>query len=225
MLKTGYRLWVMGYRKIFSAFCFTYCLLPIASCLLFTGCASPKGPAVLTPLPTPLPGYTVSEQKIIFSNNDVKIGILPLNSSETKKILASKDANNPLAETLTQPKYLAFLLDIENSSKAKVMYNPVLTTLFDNDMGVHKPLDYTDLYTLVGNSPNPEAAINVIKDIIYDLDITIGPGQRTSRLLIFSGIEQGTGEVAITMKEIYVGTSTIAVSFGFKIEEKKEAGK
>ncbi|MBI5875767.1 MAG: hypothetical protein HZB81_08020 [Deltaproteobacteria bacterium] len=223
MKKTGYRLWAIGNRKIFSYF--TYCLLPIAPCLLLIGCASPKGPVVLTPLPTPLPGYTVSEQKIVFSNNDVKIGILPLNSSEAKKILSSKDASNPLAEALAQPKYLAFLLDIENSSKAKVLYNPVLTTLFDNDMGVHKPLDYTDLYTLVGNSPHPEAVLNVIKDIIYDLDITIGPGQRTSRLLIFSGIEHETSEVAITMKEIYIGTSTIAVSFGFKIEEKKEAGK
>lgn len=192
---------------------------------VFTGCASPKGHIVLTALPTLLPGYAVLEQKIVFSNKDVKIGVLPLNSSETKKILSSKDTSNPLAEALTQPKYLAFLLDIENSSKAKVMYAPTLTTLFDNDMGVHKPLDYTDLYTLVGSSPNPEAAINAIRDMIYDLDIIIGPGQRTSRLLLFSGIEEETGKVAISMEEIYIGTSTIALSFGFKIEEKKEAGK
>lgn len=202
-----------------------FLLLFTIHCSLFTvfsGCASPKGPVVLTPLPTPLPGYAVLEQKIVFSNNDIRISIAPLNSSEAKKILASKDANNPLAEALTQPKHLAFLLDIENFSKAKIIYNPVLTTLFDNELGIHKPLDYTDLYTLAGGSPSPEAVINAIKDVIYDLAVTIGPNQHTSRLLIFSGIEEETSEVAITMKEIYIGTSTIAASFGFKVSEKTE---
>ncbi|MDP2683257.1 MAG: hypothetical protein Q8P28_10760 [Deltaproteobacteria bacterium] len=200
-----------------------------ATCLLLTvltGCASTKGHPFLTPLPTTLPGYSITEQNIVFSNNDVKVSISPLNSSETKKLLTGKDANNPLIEILTQPGYFVFLLDIENSSKAKVMYNPSLTTLFDNNMGLHKPLDYTDLYTLLGNLPNPETTINVIKDIIYDLTITLAPGQRTSRLLLFSGIDEEASEAAITMKEIYIGTSTIALSFGFKItEESKEASK
>ncbi|MEK6600032.1 MAG: hypothetical protein AABY52_06815 [Deltaproteobacteria bacterium] len=204
-----------------------WCLVTVfLLCTALTGCASPKGHPFLTPLPTALPGYNITEQNIVFSNNDVKVGISPLNSSEAKKILAAKDTNNPLVEILTQPGYLVFLLDIENSSKTKVMYNPSLTTLFDNNMGLHKPLDYTDLYTLLGNLPNPEIIINNIKDIIYDLTVTLSPGQRTSRLLIFSGIEEDTSEAAITMKEIYIGTSTIAVSFGFKItEESKEASK
>lgn len=215
MKKTGYRLWAMGNRKIFS--CFTYCLMPIAYCLLLTGCASPKGPIVLAPLPTKSPGYAVLERKIVFSNDEVKIGISHLALPEVQNMLASKNANDRLTKILTGRQYLAFLLDIENSSKEKVIYNPVLTTLFDSDFGVHKPLDYTDMYMLIGDSPNPEAAINNIKDIVYDLAVTVGPNQRASRLLIFSGIEQESGEVAINMKEIYVGTKTIAVSFGFKI--------
>lgn len=225
MLKTGYRIWAIG-NKLWRTCGFSYRLLPLASCLFFIGCASPKGHPFLTPLPTTLPGYNITEQNIVFSNNDVKVSISPLNSSETKKILTGKDANNPLIEILTQPGYLVFLLDIENSSKAKVMYNPALTTLFDNNMGLHKPLDYTDLYSLLGNLSNSETTINVIKDIIYDLTITLAPEQRTSRLLLFSGIEEETSQAAITMKEIYIGTSTIAVSFGFKItEESKEASK
>lgn len=193
---------------------------------VFTGCASSKGPVVLTPLPTPLPGYNISGQNIVFSSNDIKVSISPLNSAEAKKILAAKDANNPLSEILVQPQYLAFLLSIENSSKAKVMYNPALTTLSDNNMGAHKPLDYTDLYSLLGNLPNPETAINTIKDIIYDLTITLGPGQRTSRLLIFSGIEKETSEMEVTMKEVYIGTSAIALSFGFKFaEQSRETSK
>ena len=201
-------------------FYFVFFILQFA---IFTGCASPKGHPVLTPLPTTLPGYNISEQNIVFSNNDVNISISPLNSSETKKLLTGKDANNPLSEILTQPGYLVFLLSIENSSKAKVMYNPSLTTLFDNNMGLHKPLDYTDMYSLLGNLPNPETTINVIKDVIYDLTVTLGPEQHISRLLLFSGIDEEASEIELTMKEVYIGTSTIAVSFGFKItEEPKE---
>ncbi|MBI3398635.1 MAG: hypothetical protein HY026_05320 [Deltaproteobacteria bacterium] len=222
MEKTGYRPWAIG--KYFLPFVLpiAYCLLPIASCLFFIGCASTKGHVTLMPMPAASPEYDISGQKITFSNQDVKISILPIKPSEVKKMLAGKDANNPLAEILAAPQYLAFRLDMENSSKAKIMYNPALTTLFDNTMGVHKPLDYTDLYTLIGDSPSPEAVINTIKDIIYDLAVTLAPGQHTSRLLIFSGIEEGISEVAITMKEIYIGTSTIAVSFGFRIQKENE---
>ena len=205
---------------------FYFAFFTLQFAILTAGCASPKGHPFLTPLPTALPGYNITEQNIVFSNNDVKVSISPLNSSKTKKLLTGKDANNPLSEILTQPGYLVFLLSIENSSKTKVMYNPSLTTLFDNNMGLHKPLDYTDLYSLLGNLPNPEIIINNIKDIIYDLTVTLSPGQRTSRLLLFSGIEEETSEAAITMKEVYIGTSTIAVSFGFKItEESKETSK
>lgn len=208
MFNTGYRLWAMGNR-----------LLIIASCLLFTGCASTKGHPFLTPLPTTIPGYTVSGQNAAFSNDAIKVSISPLNSSKIKKLLAEKDANSPLIEALTQPGYLLFLLDIENSSKAKVMYNPSFTTLFDNNMGLHKPLDYTDLYALIDNLPNPEMTINKVKDIIYDLASILTPGQRTSRILIFSGIDSDASEATITMKEVYIGMSTIMVSFGFKITE------
>jgi len=198
------------------SFYFTFFILQFA---IFTGCASLKGHSVLTPLPTQLAGYNISEQKIVFSNNYIRLSISPLISPEAKKFLSAKDTNNPLSEILTQPRYLVFLLDIENTLKAKVIYNPGFTTLFDNNMGPHKPLDYTDIYTLLENSPNPEIIINNIKDIIYDLAVTLAPGQRTSRLLLFSGIEEETSEVAITMKEIYIGTSTIALSFGFKVTE------
>lgn len=201
-----------------------WCLVTVfLLCTAFTGCSSTKGHPFLTPLPTTLPGYSITEQNIVFSNNDVKVSISPLNSSKTKKLLEDNYANNPLIEILTQPGYLVFLLDIENSSKAKVMYNPSLTTLFDNNMGLHKPLDYTDLYTLLRHLPNPEIIINNMKDIIHDLTLTLRPGQRGARLLMFSGIDEEASEVELTMKEVYIGTSTIAVSFGFKItEEPKE---
>jgi hypothetical protein len=222
MIKTGYRLLVIG-NRLWRTCGFSCRLLTFTSCLFFAGCASTKGNPFLTPLPTTVPGYTVTEQTIVFNSNDIKISISPLNSSKTKTLLTDNYANNPLIEILTQPGYLVFLLDIENSSKAKVMYNPSLTTLFDNNMGLHKPLDYTDLYALLEHLPNPDIIINNMKDIIYDLTTTLRPGQRGARLLMFSGIDKEASEVAITMKEVYIGTSTIAVSFGFKItEEPKE---
>jgi hypothetical protein len=170
-------------------------------------------------MPPLSPEYNNSGQKIAFTTKDVKISLLPLNSSEIKKILTSKDLNNPLAETLSTPQYLVFIMDIENLSKAKLMYNPSLTTLFDNNMDVRKPLDYTDLYSLAGSLPDIDFTLSRMKDMFYDLAITLEPGQQTSRLLLFSGIDEKANEMTITMKEIYIGTSTIAVSFGFKVTE------
>ncbi len=95
-------------------FCFT---LISACCLLFTvltGCtAAIKGPVSVKPIQTSLPGYSISGQRITYSNQDIKLSILPLNPPETRKILIDKAQNNPLAEILTRPQYMVFLLDIE----------------------------------------------------------------------------------------------------------------
>ncbi|MBI5048910.1 MAG: hypothetical protein HZB54_08185 [Deltaproteobacteria bacterium] len=187
--------------------------------ILITGCASPRNTLTLMPIPNDSPEYNNSGQKMTFATKDVKISLLPLNPSETKKILTSKDANNPLAEILSTNQYLVFLMDIENLSKVKLLYNPSLTTLFDNNMDVRKPLDYTDLYSLAGNLSDVDFVLSGMKDMFYDLAITLEPGQKTSRLMFFSGIDEKANEMTITMKEIYIGTSTIAVSFGFKVAE------
>lgn len=203
-------------------------ILPLASCLtplflllaVFTGCASPKGRLTLMPMPNTAPGYNNSGQGIVFANRDVKISIRLLNPEEAKRALKSKDANNPLAETLATSQYLEFLLDIENLSKAKVMYNPSFTTLFDNNMGVRKPLDYTDMYALVQDLSYGESSLKKIKDMFYDIAVTLEPGQQTSRLLVFPGsIDEEASQAAIIMKEIYIGTSAITVSFEFKVVE------
>lgn len=183
---------------------------------IFSGCASAKKPTALTPIPISLPGYSTAGQTIAFHNKDIKISIYPLSASEIKELLTMKEPNNPLTEILGSPKYLIFSMEIENLSNAKILYNPALTTLFDNSMGLHKPMDYTDLYSIFSNSPNPETALKNFKDMLYDLGVTIGPGQRVSRLLIFSGIEEESNEFTIEMKEVYIGTSTISASFSFK---------
>lgn len=198
---------------------FHFAIFILQFTILIVGCASLKVPRTLMPIPAASPEYAVSDQTITFSNKDMKISILPLKPSDVKNILAEKDTNNPLAEKLSSSQHLSFLMDIENLSKEKVMYNPALTTLFDDTMGVRKPLDYTDIYSLVENLPNPESALGKMKGKFYDLTTTLEPGQKTSRLLLFSGIDEDAKIVTITMKEIYIGTSAIAVSFGFKAKE------
>jgi len=197
-------------------FCFT---LLSACCLLstvLTGCsATIKEHVSVKPIQTSLPGYSISGQRITYSNQDIKLSILPLNPPETRKILIDKAHNNPLAEILTRPQYMVFLLDIENLSRAKIIYNPALTALHDSEMGFHKPLDYTDLYSLAGSLQNPEHTLNNMKGLFYDLSVTLEPGQQTSRLLLFSGIEEVIDKLMIEMKEVYIGTSTITLSFDF----------
>ena len=197
-------------------FCFT---LLSACCLLstvLTGCsATIKEHVSVKPIQTSLPGYSISGQRITYSNQDIKLSILPLNPPETRKILIDKAQNNPLAEILTRPQYMAFLLDIENLSRGKIIYNPALTALHDSEMGFHKPLDYTDLYSLAGSLQNPEHTLNNMKGLFYDLSVTLEPGQQTSRLLLFSGIEEVIDKLMIEMKEVYIGTSTITLSFDF----------
>src|SRR3989344_6971389 len=116
-------------------FCFT---LLSACCLLstvLTGCsATIKEHVSVKPMQTSLPGYSISGQRITYSNQDIKLSILPLNPPETREILIDKAQNNPLAEILTRPQYMAFLLDIENLSMGKIIYNPALTSLHDRGL-------------------------------------------------------------------------------------------
>jgi hypothetical protein len=51
--------------------------------------------------------------------------------------------------------------------------------------------------------------------LFYDLSVTLESGQQASRLLLFSGIEEVIDKLTIEMKEIYIGTSTITLSFDF----------
>lgn len=207
----------------YKYFYFAFIILQLAN---LAGCATQKGPMLLTPLPSKSTGYNISGQNIIFSNKDLAMSISPLNSSETEKLFSNIDANNPLISILADPQYLVFKLDIKNSSNSKVMYNPAFTTLFDSNMGIHKRLDYTDLYQLLWNEHKHESAINAIKEKFYDLDINLAPGKNISRLLIFSDMDEENEELTITMKEIYIGTSTIELTFGFKLEEQpKEVSK
>jgi hypothetical protein len=83
-------------------------------------------------------------------------------------------------------------------------------------------MDYTDLYGVVrgreeGNSP--ESELRGLKGLYYDLTTTIPPGSTTSKLLIFPPLSERGKRARLRIKELYIGTDAISISFPFSMRE------
>ena len=104
-----------------------------------------------------------------------------------------------------------FKLTIENKSEGSVMYNTAYTVLTSDSGDYRKPLDFTDLYDISSD----DNSLAGLKGKFYDLNATVATGERTSRLLIFKPLSDEAEKAAVAIKEIYIGTSTRALSFPF----------
>ncbi len=111
--------------------------------------------------------------------------------------------------------YVIFNLTIENISGSKIIYNPAYTVLTNDSLDYRKPLDFTDLYDITGN----EQEVSALKGKFYDVNVTIHPGDATSRLLIFRPMSGKAAKAEVAIKEIYIGTSTESISFPFEFRE------
>lgn len=196
--------------------------------LTFVACASnaPKGPAVFHPLEKAKTeerikaGYFLDKHSWAFENKAASFRITHVSE-------ANGGAGFPLGDDLVQNGYVLFRMDIENRSQtAKILFNPAQSVLTDDALDYRKPLDYTDFYEMVSSSDDPESGkrLSEIKDRFYDLSVTIKPGAKTSKLLAFSPLTKGVASAELGIKEIYVGTASLRLSFPFVLRyEKKEA--
>ncbi|MBI5642521.1 MAG: hypothetical protein HY954_03490 [Deltaproteobacteria bacterium] len=154
----------------------------------------------------------MAEDAWVFEDKSVRI---------TVSLFKSGTVGPALLDELLTSKYVLFRMDIDNMSKGKVMFNPGYAVLTDDELSYLKPLDFTDLYDIKGDSEGALKSISELKGRFYDLDVTVMPGDKTSKLLIFKPLSKRMKKASLAIKEMYVGTDTLKAVFPFALKEKK----
>jgi len=183
----------------------TLASLLLISIFLLSACASgprPEGQS-LYPAEQKEKGYSSVGRDHLFENEDVRISIRHVKKGEAR--------SGPFFDTLLEKDYAVFSLTIENKGGGDVMYNTAYTVLTSDALDFRKPLDFTDLYDITGD----DRALDGVKGRFYDLNATVAPGERTSRLLLFKPLSDKAEKAEVDIKEIYIGTSTRRLSFPF----------
>jgi hypothetical protein len=178
----------------------------ILSLLVLSACShAPKpGPgSYLYPLPAvEQEGYATEGRSMAFESDAVKISVQQARKDE---------AHGKFIAGLLEKDYVIFNVSIENKSAHRIIYNPAYTVLTTDSLDYKKPLDFTDLYDITGN----EQELSGLKGRFYDLNVTLMPGEKTSRLLIFRPVSKEAAKAKVAIKEIYIGTTTERFSFPF----------
>lgn len=194
--------------------------------LLMCGCAKapPKGPIVfhpsekaMTPEKTKA-GYRLDKRTWIYETKTAIFRVTHISEAD------GNGAGFPLGDDLLTNGYVVFKMEMENRSKtAKMLFNPAQAVLVDDAMDYKKPLDYTDFYEMVSSSDDPESNLKLsdVKERFYDLSITVKPGAKISKLLVFGPLEKGITWAELGIKEVYAGTASLRLSFPFVLKYAK----
>jgi len=182
-------------------------LLPLVLlvCAVLASCAGrprPKGQS-LYPAEHNEKGYSSVGRDNLFEDEDIRVYIRHLKKGET-------DAG-PLLEKLIDGGYIVFRLTIQSKSRVRVMYNTAYTVLTSDEYDYRKPLDFTDLYDITDDY----TALAPLKGRFYDLNTTVTPGEKVSKLLIFKSLDDKAETAGVVIKDLYIGTKTRDLSFPF----------
>ena len=115
-------------------------------------------------------------------------------------------------------------MTIKNKSKKRITYNPSHTYLLAGKMDYKKPLNYTDLYDILSMKDDgvlPEIKLSKLRGRYYDLNTSVAPGGRVSKVLIFRKLTKNSNKskAILKMQELYIGTKTRSMTYLFKVGE------
>jgi len=170
---------------------------------LFVSSCSPEAKlSYLMPDDAPAPGHRAVGSESVFENKAVSASARQARKNET---------SDPLLSSLLEKDFVIILMTIENRSSSKAIYKPNYTALM-NSVDYLKPLDYTDLYELGGDT------VDELRGAFFDLDAMIPPGEKVSGLLIFPPLSKEAKEAALQVNEYYVGTATTSFTLPFRLK-------
>jgi hypothetical protein len=89
-------------------------------------------------------------------------------------------------------------------------------------MGYFKPLDFTDLYMLKIKKRKLRSPLEEAAKTFYDLAERIGPGESSSKILVFPALSEKADEAELVMKSIYIGKEILDLTFNFVIRPEEE---
>jgi hypothetical protein len=171
----------------------------------------------------PAQGYHRTALDGVFEDGVIRVSVRQVTIEEFKP------GDFPqMLNSLIKKGYVLINLEMRNYSGERLIYDPVHTSLTDDSMDFRRPLDYTDLYDIIvaegeSGAADPaagsvEKALSPLKGKFYDLAVTLQPGQRVSRLLIFRPLAEGGEKADLTVRDIYVGTKSVDLSFPFDVK-------
>ncbi|MBI5562379.1 MAG: hypothetical protein HY894_05960 [Deltaproteobacteria bacterium] len=182
-------------------------------CLLTSGCASaPDGPIHIAPALEGPEGYAAQSDTGVFESKLMRLAVTPLGSeSFAGDVAGEADAIGDLAKK----HYIVVRLEIENKSvRSKLIFNPAYVALLTSANDYYKPLDYTDIYEIVNREDERPSAVMGLRGRFYDLTVTLAPGKKTSRLMLFEPIKEGSS-AELMINNVYIGREDISVRLPF----------
>lgn len=179
------------------------------------GCASdPAGRLQLVPDGPDAGAYRMEGERWIYEEDGVVMKAGPYDAG-------AEGDGDPLVQDLLDRGFVLLLLGIENSADGKVIYNPSLTSLMDSSLGYGKPVDFTELYEMFLDGEE-SGMLDGYGKRFYDLSVTVRPGQRTERILVFRPLESKAKRAELVIKNVYAGDEIIDVRFPFVIRPEDE---
>lgn len=187
----------------------------IAIAVFISSCASdPRGPTYLIPKAVTAKGYKALGDRATFEKDGLVISINVLKPED--------EIVNKTFKELKDKHFIFMELTFMNKSDKLVVYNSSFTSLRGAKFDYRKPLNYTDLYTIVLGMDydiKKEKDLKKLNGKFYDHATRIAPKTTTKRYLIFAPNAKETYQAVLVMGEIYIGVNTLSVTFPFDTVE------
>lgn len=171
--------------------------------LVLLGCHPTPKTGFLAPDANGAAGYRAQGPEGVFENGAVRLSARQMKPTEEAPALIAR---------LLKEGYMVIVLSIENRSRAEMIYKPNYTALTNDKLDYKKPLDYTDLYEI------DQDGVDSLKGLYYDLDLTLSPGEKASRALIFGPLTEGYEKVSLEISDLYVGTRPASMKLPFTVK-------
>jgi len=161
-----------------------------------------------------LEGYSAEGDTVIYEDSLVRI--------RAHQIRDKASIVSSLSSELFDAGFVLVKMEITNKSRYRLLYDPALTSLRDSKMGYFKPLDFTDLYMLKIKKRKLRSPLEEAAKTFYDLAERIGPGESSSKILVFPALTEKADEAELVMKSIYIGKEILDLTFNFVIRPEEE---
>jgi hypothetical protein len=186
---------------------------------ILSGCATqPKEDEVpevaakylLIPKDMKIPGFYHNKDTSVFENDLLRISVRQLNH-------LNKTYSGDFLKKLHDQNYIFLEMEIENKSDELIIYNPAHTAFLAGSIDYKKPLDYPDLYQIARNNTQaaPELQLSKIRNLYYDLNTSVQPNSAISKIFIFYPVKDISRSGKLMIRELYIGTETIDLTFLF----------
>lgn len=154
--------------------------------------------------------YTRRGDQLRFENRDV-----------TVTVAETRDPDGTAAFDLLRAREFVLLkMSITNrSSRQKIHYDPVITSLRYRAMGYSKPIDYPTLYEIAMSDRALERGLADFRRSFYDLGITVQPRETVTRYLIFRPVSKHAKRAYLVIQNLYTGEEIIDLTFTFDLLE------